>query len=505
MSGSRPMTPASDPERLGGRLHPAVLGVWLIGAVGPLLFVFVAGGVAAEVAGGMAALSAVAGVVRYLRFTWHLNGSALVIEQGLLQRQRRVIPLERVQAVELVRKLRHRLFGVVEVRVETVGGSGAEGKLDALDGVSAERLRAMLLRRSPAAPALGGDAEVEQGRERGERLVQLRPGRLVVAGLTGGRVGVAAAAFGIAQDLIGDRLERLLPMIDLTGDVRGTVLIAAVVLVGGFLLSVVATLLTYWNFTLSSDGASLQLRRGLLEQRSDTLPLRRVQALRVEENLLRRLFGLAAVKVTVAGRSGGEEGRVSELLLPLGSRREALELVERVLDRPGLGRVPLAPMPRGARDRRLVRAAIATVAVVLPALLLAGVLGAAAVVVALPSAAAALAAYRGLGHGRAHGVVVARAGWLVRRTSFVPERHLQSLALRQSPFQRRRRLATLELQIARSSGGFGDPKLIDLDERDAAALLAELAEVATGSVVSRPGQRRHGRAATGTWRPRPAR
>ncbi|MBA3622369.1 MAG: PH domain-containing protein [Euzebyales bacterium] len=53
-----------------------------------------------------------------------------MIDQGLLQRQRRVIPFDRIQAVESVRKLRHRLFGVVELRIETVGGASTEGKLE---------------------------------------------------------------------------------------------------------------------------------------------------------------------------------------------------------------------------------------------------------------------------------------------------------------------------------------------------------------------------------------
>lgn len=462
--------PAAAPFREPQRLHPAVVGVWAIGAIGPAALLSVTGTVARTFAVATIALAAGGGLVRWLRFRWRVDAQALVVEQGLLQQQRRTIPLERIQSVELVRTLRHRLFGVVEVRVETVGGGATEGKLDALRPSQAQALRDVLLRRTPADD---GAAAPEQETE---VLVALRPGRLVVAGVTGGRVGIAAAVFGFAQNTIGDRLFDFLPQLsDVTQDVGALLTWGAVVAVGGFTLSVLATLVTYWGFELSSDGVALRVRRGLLDQRTDTIPLRRIQAARVEENLARRWLGLAALRVDVAGRtSAGDEAQVSGVLLPLGRRDEALRLVEVALSRTGLAAVTLEPMPDAARDRRLVRAGLVTLLAVAGALAALRPWGLAAVLVAVPATAAALASYRSLGRGVVGDVTVARSGWLVRRTAFVPRSSLQSLALQQSPLQRRRRLATLALQIPHS-GRAEDPQLIDLDEGVAEGLLAALA------------------------------
>ncbi|MDP8970343.1 MAG: PH domain-containing protein, partial [Actinomycetota bacterium] len=67
------------------------------------------------------------------------------------------------------------------------------------------------------------------------------------------------------------------------------------------------------------------------------------------------------------------------------------------------------------------------------------------------------------------------SGLLVRRTVFVPSSRLQSLALTASPWQRQRRLATLELQIPRSPGVWSGPRLIDLDVDSGRRLLTRLA------------------------------
>lgn len=458
--------PADTPPPVSGRLHPAVVGVWAFNAVGPAIVFTLTGAIGGVLIGGLVGMSVLAGLVRYQLFSWRVEGSTFVIEQGWIQRQRRVIPFDRIQSVEVVRRLRHRLFGVVELRIETVGGGKAEGRLDALSPDDAEWLRATLLRRDAVAPqAPAADTAAP--------LVTMSPSGLVVAGLTGGRVGIAAALLGFGQDFIGGRLERWLPALDPTGDPTGLVVVVASVLAGAFLLSIAATVLTYWNFTVTVDGEALRVRRGLLEQRTDTLPLRRIQSLRIEQNLLRRMLGLAAVKVEVAGRAGGDEGRLAAFLLPLGRVAEARELIRQVLGH-DLPSGALAPMPTGARDRRLVRALLFTALVTVAAVWRWGPPGLAAVLTIGPAAAAAIAAYRSLGWALDERLVVARAGWLVRRTSFVRRNRLQSLELSQSPFQRRRALASLSLQIARSGGGPGDPVLVDLAQDDTLRLLDTL-------------------------------
>lgn len=460
------MPTASEP--LGGRLSPAVLAIWPFGQLLPLALLLVTDALPLGIAGILLTLTIAANVVRFLRFTWRLEDGALVVEQGLLSRSRRVIPFERIQGVDLVRKVRHRMFGVVEVRVEVVGGSETEGRLDAVGLADAQRLRAVLLTapRSDAA----GQAPV------GELLVRMTPSRLVLAGLTGGRVGVVAALLGAGQELFSERLGRLFTDLPDLFSTAGLVALGAALLAAAFVLSVVATTVVYWDFRLHRVGDELQIRRGLLEQRLDTIPLRRVQALRIEESLLRRIFRVAAVKVDVAGRAGGDDAREAGLLLPLGTRTQARELVATILAAPGLRDAELLPHPRRALRRRLVRAVVATAVPTVAAFVAAGPPGLTVALLGLPAVAAAHDAYRALGSNQVGDVLLGRHGVLLRRTFFVGVRNLQSLALTSSPFQRAAGLATLELQIARSPRSRGGPRLLDVDQRRGAELLAALAD-----------------------------
>lgn len=459
----------APPRALGGRLHLAGLFLSPLAQALPVGLLILTGRFPVGLAVSVVCVSVAVAAARWLRFSWCVEQGALVIEQGVITRQRRVIPLERIQRVDLSRSLRHRLLGAVELRVEAIGGGETEGRLDALSPAVATELRRVLLARERAPTAASPDTAAPP------TLARVGPRMLVVAGLTGGRVGVVAALLGGADQLFGGRiLSQGLGRVPDLG--AALVLLLATIGAGAvFLLAVVATVVTNWGFTLSAEGSSLRIRRGLLQQRLDTVPRRRVQAVRVEENIVRRRLRLGAVTVEVAGQVG-EDAADTNVLLPIGSRAAALGLVETILDAPGCSRVPLTPMPRRARRLRVARALMATVVVTVLGGVLAWPWGLAAALLGVPLLLLALGAYRALGWAQVGGLLVVRSGVLVRRTAFVPVDRLQALSLRAGPARRRLGLAALTLHVARAPRG-RDPEMIDLAVDDAHRLLAELSQV----------------------------
>jgi putative membrane protein len=349
----------------------------------------------------------------------------------------------------------------VGLRIETVGGNESEGQLDALRPALAAEVQRRLLRTPEVVAQPAADAA-----QAGTVIARCTPQMLFVAGLTGGRVGAAAAVLAFAQEFAGERLATAAISAPERLGVTLLVVLVALGIVAAFAMSVVATALTYWDFIVRRDGDLLRLRRGLLTERQDTVPLARVQSLTVEENIVRRALGLAAVKMVVAGRAGEDEALTSTLL-PIAPRAEAFALIGQVLGIDDPAQVTLHPMPPAARARRLVRAAVAVVVVTAVTwTVLEWPLGLTVALLAVP---AALGAYRALGWHHGEDVVLARSGWLVRHTSVTPVDTPQSVSVSNSPFQRRRGLATLRLEIARTRGA-ADPRLIDMHREDAERL-----------------------------------
>ncbi len=448
--GARGDGPAATPFSTWRRLHPAAIAVWISGILGnfviPLVVLLVLGGERGPLffSTAFGALAVVGTAIRWTRFWYRLDGQTLVLRGGLLQRWERTLQPARIQSVDVVQKLTHRLFGVVELRIEVVGGSGTEGSLVAVTPEEAKQLRALLMAdhvadEDPAEPPL----------------VRMRPADLLLAGVTGGRVAVVAAMAGWAFQILpeGTFVETLNRLAGAgRSDLETILVIAGVLLTASILISLVSTVLVYWDFTAVRRGDRLVITRGLLQTRRSVVPIARIQAIRLEENLVRRAFGLASLRVLTAGygRGSGDEQQ-SSMLVPVADRRRCLELAEAVLGSAGLQNAQILPAPPRALARRLCLAAIVGTGTL--ALGLAFREGALAA--ALPVLPVALGfqflAWRALGHAIVGPHVLARSGALVRRTTVADQANIQHLILRRSPTQRPFGIASLTLAIPKAA------------------------------------------------------
>lgn len=472
--------PEPKPSR-GKRLHPSAIAVWIIQVLGrvglgavPLILVeprwvpvFV----------GVIGLTVAASVARYLRFAYRIEGDTLILEGGVVGTWRRVIPLPRIQSVDVVQKLRHRVFGVLELRIEAAGGQQTEGALVAVLPEEAERLRARLL---------GDSVAPRPPEEQAPILARLDPPLLALAGITGGRVPVIAAILGVAQEVLSERF--IAELIDRLGRAGGAGLFVLLVAIVAFLvlslaISIVATILTYWNFTLQREEDRLTVTRGLLEKRRAVIPLRRLQAIRVDQNLVRLALGLAALKAVSAGVAGKtEEQRETSVLLPIATGAQAATIVADLLGRSAaISSSALERAPTRALVRRVIWGLGLGVVAGLIGVLALGRAGAWGFALIPIGALLGLASWLALGHAIDDGLSVSRSGILVRRTMFVPLGNLQHLALRVSPDQRLLDLGTVRLEVPG-----GSAPVADLARRRAEERFGLLAEVMAGPQGTSP-------------------
>jgi putative membrane protein len=480
---------SSEPRHL----HPAAMLIAALRSTRRSLSAFVIPGVAFLASRGfsmqtiavillgalvVAALAALWGFLSWQATTYEVSGDAFRLRQGIIQKNERTIPLDHVQSVDTVQGVIQRLFDVVEVRIETAGGGASEpdASLSALDRASAEALRREI------ADSSREPVEIEEAT--GPTVLRhLNTRDLLIAGATSGQIGVAFSLVAVASQLF-DELGNFLSedLIRRTFETAAPNSIVAVLLlvlaVGLFAwsLAIGGTILAYAGFTLSREGDFLYIRRGLLERREATIPLARIQAVRIVEGILRQPFGLAALRVESAGY--GEDTGVSTTLFPLLPRKEAQGLL---LDAaPEFTVVPaLKPLPIRAL-RRYVFRTTAPVLLLAAALAFASSLafdsvswGLLALLLVLPAAVYGWLRYRDAGWAYQGGRLVVRSRLLARTTAVAPRRRLQSRAVIRSPFQRRARLATFRAQVA-SGGGGAELRVADLGFDAAEALTEDL-------------------------------
>lgn len=416
---------------------------------------------------------------RALSFRYRFDERELVIRSGLLFKNERHVPYARIQNIDAVQNVLHRMLGVAEVRVETGGGSELEAKMQVLPLAAFDEMRAHVF----AQTRMTGGTETETTGARSEAaavpdedvLLRLPVRELLLNGVIQNRGAlVLGAAFGLAWEfgltdramdrVFGDTasgrgmVRQLVLSLAGQGDAPATRILLAL---GAFTMLLVAlrvlsmgwTLTRLYGFTLTRQGEDLRTAFGLFTRVKATVPLRRIQTLTIREGPLHRLFGRVSIDADTAGAvpQDGEGGLRGESIAPILRRSEVPRFLRDVLPGVELAAVDWQPPHPRAFRRALV-----------PALIGASIGGLLFVLALKWWTVALLAALAGwavlharmrvryLRWGVTGEAVMLRQGWLWRRLSVARVTKIQAVAVRESPFDRRHGMASVEVDTAGS-------------------------------------------------------
>jgi putative membrane protein len=467
-------------------------------------------------AAGFVALAAFgASTVQWWFYRYRLTARDITLRSGVISKQERIVPYERIQSVDLDEAPLERLLRVVRVRIETAAGGqvGSDIQIQALRRDEAAALRTQLLTArqalraarhadsndplvAPSLRATAAGAPVatpaaapadRSGAMGGELIRRMSTRDLLLTGATSGRIGPAAALVGaisqFGDDLIPDNLWNRVPWDGFVAAASDLRIITGAILVFGviaWLLAIVTTILTFGGFELRREDDQLYLQFGLLDRRRVTIPMRRIQAISVHESMLRQPFGLAEVRFETAGF--GKDTASNGVLFPMLRRSEVAALLMEATPEFAMDIDPshLNRLPSRARSRYVVSASIGWVITVALASAIVNQLTdipwwwVTSLVLATPG-------FVWFGALRYRD-----AGWLLDGEQFLMRwravgrvtiltriRRVQFRKLTADPFQRRASLATFHAAVASGSLG-GGIELPHLDAEEATALAFHL-------------------------------
>lgn len=470
----------SDPaEPVSRRLHPATLVVRWLKIVPQLATAGVAMAVGARSRGYtsllvFAALAAVFGALfaflYWWRFRYTVGAGEIVIEKGLLNRQRRVIPFDRVQDIAIEQRLLARLFGTAKVKIETGGAAKDEGSLDMIALADARALRDLVRHGAAAAPA---EAPPEE-----PLLFGMGLGRLLLSGLFGFSLIFLAAISGALQQLdqfglinwsdwfTPQRADQAAHLVSL----RIGLVLVGLVLALGIVAGVARTVARDFGFKLTRTEAGLRRKRGLFTLSEVVIPIRRTQVALIESGPVARLFGWHKLSFQTLGADRKEGG--VQVAAPFARMAEIVPILAIAGFPEPPPRAEFHGVPRRALVRKaapaLTLAALATVAA-FTVDLRAGILAAGLLALALVG----VMRWRKHAHALGDRALFVAGGLLRRKLWIVPYEKTQTIRVSRGPIQRALRLASLLLDTA-GAGALRSPEMHDLDAGEADATAGRL-------------------------------
>lgn len=410
---------------------------------------------------GIVLLAAIAGLLTWYFTRFVIDDEELRVETGWLAKRSRRIAFERIQSVDIIQPLAARIFGLVELRIEA-GAGDSRTSLRYLSRGKATRIRDYLLARAHGdrVTVAGSATEPEASaftdlRTDERKLVTINPGLLVIGLL-------------LSSEFLISMLGLIIVVV--ASAIAGVAVVGLATIVPVFFAvfsMVTRRVLAQFNYTLAESERGLKITRGLTNLTSQSLPLNRIQGIRISQPLLWRRWGWSRVDIDVlgygaTGESGENSTDVSSILLPIADQEQVRTALSRVLPGADLDNIELRPSPRRARAIRWVDGWT-------------------------------------LRYGWNAAVVVSRHGVLTRTTDVVPHAKTQSVRITQGPLQRALRLASVHVDTPKGPVNLVANHLDPIDARELALTQLDRARAArraalpgSGSTADEPVLRRFG-------------
>jgi len=494
------------------RLHPSSLFFSFVSIVGrflvpALVLTFLGRGDRFEFWFVVFGVPAVFGaLIRYISLRYALGQDELVIREGILGRRERNIPYQRIQNIDTKQTVLHRALGVAEVIIQTASGIKPEAvlrvlKLEAVDDMR----RRVFADRQPVAvaaaaaspigttmvPASTAAGAAGPGREllRTELIELIRLGIISNRGL----IPVAAAAglamqFGIMPDP-DDMVRQARTAFGVSAwttslRIGAGLLVFATFVAAVRLLSIGWAVTSFYGFRLVRTADELRTAFGLFTRHAVTIPRHRIQLLQIQAPMLHRLFRRVVVRARTAGGAmqGSEAGPGRDLLSPIAEPGIIPGLLAEVQPGANPDEVDWRPVHPRARRRLLYRSLLAWL---LPGFALTALfLPYCALVWPLVIVWAwvrARSESRYIAWGIVGEAIWFRSGFLGREIRIVRFSKIQTVALAQTPFDRRHGHASVRVDTANSGMGQHAIAIPFLERPVADELRARLVREAAGT------------------------
>ncbi len=280
-------------------------------------------------------LSVIRIVLKWFTHKYRLDEDAFHLKEGIFTKSKRTIPFNKIENINEHTSFFHRLTGTTSIIFETgMKGDEAAVEFNILSRAKANELK----------ERVGTKKETEESvvtvetKEEAEREVHFRAEKkdLLKASFT-------SLSFLFLLPLIASFYSKLDDIFEVEEDAEGLVsqllqsgwLIATIVVLV-ILISIAfgisRTFLKYGGFEIASDSDRIYIQKGVLDATKFSISKHRVQAIEIHQTMLKRLLGLAEVKLTSVGEARSDEQKLeSNSLYPFLPVHRAYDMIEEIL------------------------------------------------------------------------------------------------------------------------------------------------------------------------------
>lgn len=285
-----------------------------------------------------ALLTLISMLMKWFSNRYAADGQAFHLQGGMFQKTERTIYYEKVQNVQRRTSFLHKLFRMTSVSFQT-GATGVDAKVEfkVVTQQEAERLETLVKEASTESVEMP-DTSVQSEAVKTElkRVIHFAPTRRDIV-----KASFTSLSFLFLIVIVASLFSKINALFDVEEAVEGWVVslltsgwviagIATVLIIISFVIGYIRTFVTYGKYEIASDETRIYIAKGVLDESAFSILKKRVQGIEISQSFMKRLLGLAEVKLISAGSLGSDDDEVSTLypFLPV---KRAYSMIEEML------------------------------------------------------------------------------------------------------------------------------------------------------------------------------
>uniref|UniRef100_UPI003216926C PH domain-containing protein n=1 Tax=uncultured Draconibacterium sp. TaxID=1573823 RepID=UPI003216926C len=254
-------------------------------------------------------------VLYYLNFYFYVKNGEFILKKGYLRKKVLTIPLERIQSVNTKQNLIQQVLNVVALEIDTAGTVGKELKIHALEKSFASALHELLSSKNAETSDTTETLETTVNTGSEKLILKLNPADLLKIGISENhlRTGLIILAFGYqifnqAQEVFREKADEYsgeFVNFMSNSSLALIIFLALFFLIVSVLISLLRTLIKYFDFKLVKKENAYRIEAGIFNKRNVVLPHNKIQELIWETGPLKKQFGIYTLvfKQAVSGQN----------------------------------------------------------------------------------------------------------------------------------------------------------------------------------------------------------
>lgn len=279
-------------------------------------------------AAGLFLVIAIFAYLRYLNFTFFLDyeNEEFIINDGVLNKSRTTVQLDKIQQVNINQSLIQRIVGVYSLDVDTAGSTKKEGEIKAISHQLALELKACLLNNERkrnttlSAPENQAIPETEA-----HPFIQISFLSLLKVGITSNYIrslGIILAFFATVYENVNNLAEhskfdksRIDTYIDKSLAIQSIAFVVILLFSAVLIINLFRVIIRYFDYKIARQKGSLLLSFGLLNTKSTIIKPEKVQITTVSRNYFQKKMNILELKIKQATGDERQE-RKSAIEIP---------------------------------------------------------------------------------------------------------------------------------------------------------------------------------------------